>query len=93
MTRQSLDEIILYKSPDGSTRLEVSLHEDTIWLAQSQLAEMFDVNVPAVSKHVRNMLGSGELDALATVSKMERVLKIGNLAAHSSNVIQRELTL
>ena len=71
MTRQSPNEIILYQSPDGSTRLEVSLHGDTIWLAQSQLAELFDVNVPAVSKYVRNILESGELDAAATVSKME----------------------
>ncbi len=73
MTSQSSNEIILYQSPDGSTHLEVSLYEDTIWLAQSQLAELFDVNVPAISKHVRNILGSGELDALATVSKKERV--------------------
>ncbi|NVN93040.1 MAG: hypothetical protein HXX11_20935 [Desulfuromonadales bacterium] len=43
------------------------------WLAQSQLADLFDVNVPAISKHVRNILASGELDALATVSNMERV--------------------
>ncbi|MDA8413710.1 MAG: hypothetical protein M0023_07965 [Desulfobacteraceae bacterium] len=87
MTRQPPNEIILYQSPDGSTRLEVSLHEDTIWLAQSQLAELFDVNVPAVSKHVRNILGSGELDASATVSKMERVPKVGNLAVHSGNAV------
>jgi len=86
MTRQSPNEIILYQSPDGTTRLEVSLHEDTIGLAQTQLAELFDVNVPAVSKHVRNILGSGELDASAAVSKMERVHKVDNLAAHSGNV-------
>ncbi|MBK5276991.1 MAG: hypothetical protein JJE30_18345 [Desulfuromonadales bacterium] len=92
MIRQSPDEIILYKSPDGTTRLEVSLHEDTNWLAQSQLAELFDVNVPAVSKHVRNILGSGELDASATVSKMERVQKIGNQAVHSGNTVQRGST-
>jgi prophage maintenance system killer protein len=73
MTNHSTKEIILYQSPDGSTRLEVNLYKDTVWLAQSQLAELFDVNVPAVSKHVRNILGSGELDASATVSKMERV--------------------
>ncbi len=72
MPSKSSNEIILYQSPDGSTRLKVNLYEDTVWLAQSQLAELFDVNVPAVSKHVRNILGSGELDASATISKMER---------------------
>jgi len=87
MTSQSPNEIILYKSPDGSTRLEVSLHDDTIWLAQSQLAELFDVNVPAVSKHVRNILGSGELDASATVSKMERVQIEGGREVKRSKVL------
>jgi hypothetical protein len=87
MTSQSPDEIILYQSPDGSTCLEVSLHEDTIWLAQSQLAKLFDVNVPAVSKHVRNILGSGELDASATVSKMERVQIEGGREVKRSQVL------
>jgi prophage maintenance system killer protein/predicted XRE-type DNA-binding protein len=79
--------IVLYQSPDGSTRLEVNLYEDTIWLAQSQLAELFDVNVPAVSKHVRNILESGELDALATVSKMERVQIEGERRVKRSQVL------
>ncbi len=87
MTSKSPNEIILYQSPDGSTRLEVSLHEDTIWLAQSQLAELFDVNVPAVSKHVRNILGSGELESLATVSKMERVQIEGGREVKRSQVL------
>ncbi len=65
--------IILYQSPDGRANLEVNLHGDSIWLSQSQLAELFEVNVPAISKHVRNILASGELDVLSTVSKMERV--------------------
>ena len=87
MTRQSPNEIILYQSPDGSTRLDVSLRGDTIWLAQSQLAELFDVNVPAVSKHVRNILESGELDAAATVSKMERVQVEGGRKVKRSQVL------
>jgi len=87
MTNHSANEIILYQSPDGSTRLEVNLYEDTIWLAQTQLAELFDVNVPAVSKHVRNILGSGELDALATVSKMERVQIEGERKVKRSQVL------
>jgi hypothetical protein len=53
--------IILNQIPDGGTRLEVSLHGDTIWIDQPQLAALFDMNVPAVSKHVRNILDSGEL--------------------------------
>jgi len=44
------------------------------WLTQAQLAELFDVNVPAVSKHVHNILKSVELEGTSTVSKTERVL-------------------
>lgn len=68
-----MGEIILYQSENGRTRLEVNLQGETLWLTQSQLAELFDVKVPAISKHVRNILESGELDATTTVSKMEKV--------------------
>ncbi|MDD2897845.1 MAG: RhuM family protein [Desulfuromonadaceae bacterium] len=87
MTNHSTKEIVLYQSLDGSTHLEVNLYEDTVWLAQSQLAELFDVNVPAVSKHVRNILGSGELDASATVSKLERVQIEGGREVKRSQVL------
>jgi prophage maintenance system killer protein len=72
-----MGEIVLYQADNGNTRLEVNLHGETLWLTQSQLAELFDVNVPAISKHVSNILASGELDASATVSRMEKVQREG----------------
>jgi len=81
------NSIILYQSPDGSASLEVRLDHETVWLTQSQLSELFDVNVPAVSKHVRNILGSGELDASSTVSKMERVQVEGSRRVKRSQVL------
>jgi prophage maintenance system killer protein len=87
MTSHTVNEIILYQSPDGTTRLEVSLHGDTIWLAQSQLAALFDVNVPAISKHARNILASGELHGSSTVSKMERVQVEGGRKVTRSQVL------
>jgi prophage maintenance system killer protein len=81
------NSIILYQSPDGSASLEVRLDHETVWLTQSQLSELFDVNVPAVSKHVRNILGSGELDASSTVSKMERVQVEGIRRVKRSQVL------
>ena len=72
-TSDNENTVILYQSPDGTASLEVRLDHETVWLAQSQLADLFDVNVPAISKHIRNILGSGELDTSATVSKMEKV--------------------
>lgn len=68
-----MSAIVIYKSEDGNTKLEVSLQGETLWLTQAQLADLFDVRVPAISKHVSNILKAGELDRSATVSKMEKV--------------------
>jgi hypothetical protein len=75
--RSDQDNIVLYQTYDGETRLEVHLEQETVWLSQRQMADLFDVKVPAISKHVRNIITSGELDAEATVSKMERVRREG----------------
>ena len=87
MTNQDTNTIVLYQSPDGKTSLDVRLEHDTIWLSQSQIAELFDVNVPAISKHVRNITTSGELDASSTVSKMERVQTEGERKVKRSQVL------
>ena len=67
-------EIVLYQ-PDESIRLEVRLEDETVWLTQAQMAELFSVKVPAVSKHIKNIYEEGELDLLSTVSKKEIVRK------------------
>ncbi len=87
MSSSSDNAVILYQSPDGTTSLEVRLDHETVWLTQPQLADLFDVNVPAVSKHIRNILGSGELDASATVSKMERVQIEGGRKVKRSQIL------
>ena len=65
-------EIILYQ-PDESVKLEVRLEDETVWLTQAQIAELFGTEVPAISKHIRNIIRNGELEKEATVSKMEIV--------------------
>ena len=47
---------------DGELELKVSINEDTIWLTQKQIAEVFDVNVPAISKHRKNIYKDNELE-------------------------------
>ena len=64
--------IILYQ-PDEEVKLEVRLENETVWLPQAQIAELFGTEVPAISKHIRNIIRSGELEKEATVSKMEIV--------------------
>ena len=66
---------LLYNQPNESVKLEVRLEGDTVWLTQAQMAELFSVKVPAVSKHIKNIYEEGELDLLSTVSKKEIVRK------------------
>ncbi|WP_303720832.1 virulence RhuM family protein, partial [Malonomonas rubra] len=80
------DKIIIYQSADGKAALEVRLEQESLWLTQAQLSELFDVKIPAISKHVSNILNSGELDASATVSKMEKVQIEGGRKVKRKNV-------
>lgn len=66
-------EVILYRTEDGKTALDVRLAGETVWLTQAQIADLFAVNVPAISKHIKNIYADRELTRRATVSKMETV--------------------
>lgn len=66
-------QIILYTTPEGDIKVDTILQNETIWLTQSAMAELFGVNVPAVSKHLKNIYEEGELKREATLSKMETV--------------------
>ncbi|MDD3322251.1 MAG: RhuM family protein [Paludibacter sp.] len=63
-------EIILYQS-DNSTQFEVRIKDETIWLTQNQIAELFGVKQPAISKHLKNIFLSGELDENSVYSILE----------------------
>ena len=63
-------EIVVYQ-PDEITRLEVKVNEDTVWLTQRQIAQLFGVGQPAISKHLKNIFASGELDITAVHSILE----------------------
>lgn len=70
-------EIVLYQ-PDESTSLEVRLEDETVWLTQAQMADLFKVKVPAVNKHIKNLYEEGELQKFSTISILETVRKEGN---------------
>ena len=63
-------EIVVYQ-PDEITRLEVRVNNDTIWLTQTQIAQLFGVGQPAISKHLKNIFSSGELEITAVHSILE----------------------
>lgn len=68
--------IVIYERKDGA-HFEVTLKEETIWLSQQQIANLFVVRKPAISKHIKNIYAEGELIKKGTVSKMETVQREG----------------
>ena len=71
-----MENIIVYKS--GELELNVSIREDTIWLTQKQIAELFEVTIPNISMHVKAIYKENELDKNPTVKKYLIVQKEGN---------------
>ena len=63
-------EIVLYQ-PDESIRLEVRIEDETVWLTQQQIADLFGVKQPAISKHLKNIFNDGELDENSVYSILE----------------------
>lgn len=63
-------EVVLYQTPEGKVTLEVRLEQDTIWLTQKQMALLLDTERSVITKHLRNIFASGELDEKSNVQKM-----------------------
>jgi hypothetical protein len=68
---------IIYQAKNGSLELKTDALAETIWLTQTQVAKLFDVQKAAISKHVKNIFETEELEYKSTVSKMEIVQKEG----------------
>ncbi len=63
-------EILIYQTDDGKTRIEVRLENETVWLSQKLMAELFQVSVPTVNEHIRNLYDEGELQARSNYSEI-----------------------
>ena len=66
-------QFILYQLPDENGKVQVVIKDETIWATQKAMAQLFDVNIPAISKHLKNIFDEEELRPDTTVSKMEIV--------------------
>lgn len=67
------NQIIFYSTPQGNIKVEVVFEEETFWLSQKAMAGLFNVDVPAISKHLFNIFETNELQRAATVSILETV--------------------
>ena len=83
-------QFLLYQTPDGVSKIEVKLQDDTVWLSLDQMAELFQRNKSTISRHIKNVLEEGELLADSTIAnfatvqnegtrKVERVIAFYNL--------------
>jgi prophage maintenance system killer protein len=70
-------EILVYEAPDGSAQVDVRLDQETVWLNQEQMAELFGRERSVVTKHIRNVFKEGELDPKATSAKFAQVRSEG----------------
>ena len=74
---ESLKKFILYTAPSGEVRVDVLLENESVWLTQKAIAELFGVQIPAISKHFKNIFEEGELIESSVISKMETTASDG----------------
>ncbi len=75
--RDELTEFLLYTTPSHGVRVEIVLHDETVWLTQKRLAELFSVKTATINEHLKNIYTSGELTEVATIRKSLIVQKEG----------------
>ena len=69
----SNNQIVIYQSEDGQTQVDVRMENETVWLTQQQIAELFGTKRPAITKHLKNIYASEELDENSTCSILEHM--------------------
>jgi hypothetical protein len=74
---ESKGELLVYQTEDGQVKLEVRLEDETVWLTQKMMAELFQVTVPTINEHIKNIYKEGELTQEATIRKFRIVRQEG----------------
>src|SRR5207248_611755 len=78
-------KILIYQNQEGNIKIDVRLEEETVWLTQAQLCELFQKSKATISEHIKNVFEEGELDASATVRNFRTVQMEG------SRMIERDI--
>ncbi|MDR1518488.1 MAG: virulence RhuM family protein [Dysgonamonadaceae bacterium] len=73
-------QFLIYNTPQENVKVDVAVKDETLWLTQKAMSALFDVGVPAVNKHLKNIFEGGELDEKVVVSKMEITTQHGAIA-------------
>jgi hypothetical protein len=75
----SFNEFLLYTTPNGKVKVEIFLHNENLWLTQEKIALLFGVQRPAITKHLKNIFQSGELNEEVVSSILEHTTKHGDI--------------
>ena len=67
--KEARSEIIIYQTEDGNTRIDVKFQDETVWLTQAQLCELYQTSKSNISEHIRHIFEEGELDEISVVRK------------------------
>jgi len=74
---EEFSNFVIFKIEDSKVNIDVKFQDETLWLTQKQISELFEVNIPAISKHFKNIFETFELDENSVISKMETTAKDG----------------
>lgn len=76
-TKDETTDFLLYSAPNSEVKVEVVLSDETLWLTQQRMAELFGVKRPAITKHLKNIFESEELDEEVVCSILEHTTPHG----------------
>ncbi|MDR0560715.1 MAG: virulence RhuM family protein [Prevotellaceae bacterium] len=79
-------QFLIYNTPQENVKVNVVAKDETLWLTQKAMAELFDVGVPAISKHIKNIFAEGELDEKVVVSILEITTQHGAMTDKTQNI-------
>lgn len=85
-------QILLYQTPDGESRIEVTLQGETVWLSLDQMAELFQRNKSTISRHIKNVFEEGELNKDMVVAKFATTTQHGAIEGKTQSSLFKERT-
>ena len=82
-------EIIIYQTEDGLTKIDVSMQDETVWLTQEQMAELFQRDKSTISRHIKNIFAEGELDEKVVVAEFATTSQHGAMEGRTQSNITK----
>jgi len=87
--KEGFNEILLYTTPNGKVKVEIYLQNETIWLTQQKIADLFGVDRTIVTKHIGNIFKSGELDEQMVCANFAYTTQHGAIAGKTQESVSK----